>query len=124
MNYLPLRTRVRDAFIAAGGKWPLKRDMAIPLGGAALQCKTLRTATLVCDVLKDQPELMRRNARLMTFLCSAAGWPEPTCDQWIAQELRAVSGEQKSVKTVGKVMFTLSIDYPPRLIVLHVQEKP
>lgn len=124
MSYLPLRTRVRNAFIASGGKWPINRGAAIPLGGAALQCKTMRTASLVCDVIKDQPDLMHRNAKLMTFLCSAAGWPEPACDQWIAQELRAVSGEQKSVKTVGKVTFTLSIDYPPRLIVLHVQERP
>lgn len=125
---MTLKQRVIEAFTQAGLTWSADDTQAIALGGAALQCEDDRTAGLVCDVYKDQPDLMVRNAKLMTLLCTAAGWGEPECDQWIAAELRAAAktkkrGTRQSTKKVGALTFTLSIDHPQtRLVVLRVSE--
>ena len=119
----PLRVRVRNAFIQAGGKWPVNRSAAIPLGGAALQCKTLRQASLVCDVVRGNDPLMLRNAKLLVFLCQVAGMHE--ADKWIGSELiQAVKEERRTKLIQGKLTYELTIDHPPRLIVLHIEERP
>lgn len=121
-SFLPLRTRVRNAFVAAGGKWPTNRSAAIPLGGAALQCKTMHQASLICDVVKDNDSLMLRNAKLLVFLCEAAGLNG--ADKWIGAELMAAVKEARRTKMVkGKLTIELTIDHPPRLIVLHIEER-
>lgn len=125
---MTLKQRVIQAFTAVGVQRPTDDTQAIALGGAALQCQTDHDAGLICDVYKDQPDLMVRNAKLMTLLCTAAGWGEPECDQWIAGELRAAAktkkrGTRQSTKKVGALTFTLSIDHPQtRLVVLRVSE--
>jgi hypothetical protein len=121
-HFLPLRTRVKSAFVKAGVTWPSPASRAIPLGGAALQCKTMRSAALICDVVSDNDKLMHRNAVLLVLLCSAAGMDG--ADTWIAGELRAaVTEARKTVKVAGRTRFTLAIDHPPRLIVLKVEER-
>jgi len=124
VSFLPLRTRVRTAFTNAGVVWPADRSRAIPLGGAALQCKTMRQAALVCDVVNDNDALMLRNAKLMVLLCMAAGMSNDEADKWVAAELiAAVKEPHISVKMVDNVRLTISIDHPPRLIVLKVEER-
>lgn len=125
---MTLKQRVIDAFTAVGVVWPEDDTRAIALGGAAVQCQTDHEAGLICDVYKDQPDLMVRNAKLMMLLCTAAGWGEPGCDAWIAQELRAAAktkkrGTRQSTKRHGALTFMLSIDHPQtRLVVLKVSE--
>lgn len=122
-----LKQRVLDAFVGIGMKMPADDTNAIALGGAVLQCQTDHEAGMVCSIVRDEPAMMRRNAQLMVFLCQSAGWPEPECDQWIGSQLRAIAaakraGVYKDVKQVGELTFEMSVDYPPRLVVLKVTE--
>lgn len=124
MSVLPLRTRVKAAFVKAGLKWPAVPSKAIALGGAALQCKTMREAGLVCDVLSDDPARMTRNAQLLVFLLKAAGWDEGEADRWIADELRAAIKEARRTTVVkGRQTVLLVVDHPPRLITLKIEER-
>ena len=105
---MTLRHRVIRAFEQAGAIWPPDEALALPLGGAAVQCETLHKAAIVCDVVQDAA-LMLRNAKLMVLLCDAAGWRES--DPWIARELRAAQQQvRRSIKMVGALTLTLSID--------------
>lgn len=118
---MTLKQRTIRAFEQAGASWPDDDALALPLGGAAVQCETPHTAGLVCDVVNDDT-LMLRNAKLMVLLCIAAGWDEKEADAWIARELRAAKVRaRKSIKMVGALTLTLSIDRPPRLIVLKIE---
>lgn len=120
---MTLKQRVISAFTVAGVRFPSDDTLAVPLRGAAIQCKADNEAGLICDVRKGDTVLAQRNAQLMTYLCTAAGWSEPECDQWIGAELRAaVKKARKSVRIEGKLRFELSVDHPPRLISLKVTE--
>lgn len=120
---MTLRHRAIRAFEQAGGAWPADEGAALPLGGAAVQCETPHRAGLVCDVVQDTA-LMLRNAKLMVLLCSAAGWDEQAANTWIAQELIAAKKQARaSVKIVGALTLALSVDHPPRLVVLKIEER-
>lgn len=119
---MTLKARIIRAFTDAGAVWPDDDSLALPLRGAAVQCENDHTAAIVCDVVQDTP-LMLRNAKLMVFLCTAAGWDEKEADKWVARELRAAKNKaRESVKMQGNLRLTLSVDHPPRLIVLKIEE--
>ena len=118
---MTLKLRTIRAFEAIGARWPDDDSLALALGGAAVQCESDHTAGIVCDVMPDTA-LMLRNAKLMVLLCNAAGWEES--DPWIARELRAARTQaRRSVKMVGALTLTLSVDWPPRLIMLKIEER-
>jgi len=118
---MTLKLRTIRAFEQAGATWPDDDTQALALGGAAAQCESDHTAGLICDVVNDA-DLMLRNAKLMVLLCDAAGWRGS--DPWIARELRAAkAGARRSVKMVQGLTLTLSVDHPPRLIVLKIEER-
>lgn len=120
---MTLRHRVIRALEAAGAAWPADMSAALPLSGAAVQCETLHRAGLVCDVVRDDA-LMLRNAKLMVLLCTAAGWDGHEADRWVAQELTAARQQARaSIKIVGALTLTLSVDHPPRLVVLTIEER-
>lgn len=120
---MTLRSRTIRAFEQAGAAWPDDASMALPLRGAAVQCVDEHTAGIVCDVVQDT-DLMLRNAKLMVFLCKAAGWEEKAADQWVARELLAAKNKaRESIKMQGRLRLTLSVDHPPRLIVLKIEER-
>lgn len=120
---MTLKARIIRAFTEAGAVWPDDDALALPLRGAAVQCEHEHTAAIICDVVQDT-DLMLRNAKLMVLLCTAAGWEEKAADQWVARELRAAKNKaRESIKWVGKLSFTISVDWPPRLIVLKIEER-
>lgn len=117
---MTLKVRTIRAFTEAGVQWPDDDTLAVPLRGCAIQCRDDHTAAIVCDVVNDAA-LMLRNAKLMVLLCTAAGWDG---DRWVARELRAAKKQaRESIKLVGRLRLTLSVDHPPRLIVLKIEER-
>lgn len=120
---MTLRHRMIRAFEQAGVRRAAEEGAAIPLKGAAIQCESLHRATLICDVVQDT-ELMLRNARLMVFVLGVAGWDEAAADKWVARELIAAKNQaRESVKREGALTITLTVDHPPRLIMLKVEEQ-
>lgn len=120
---MTLKHRVIRAFEQAGAIWPDEDGLAVSLGGAAVQCETPHQAGLVCDVVQDTA-LMLRNAKLMVLLCVAARWDEQSADAWIARELIAAKKQARhSIKMVGALTLTLTVDFPPRLVVLKIEER-
>lgn len=120
---MTLKANIIRAFTEAGAVWPDDDALALPLRGAAVQCENDYIAAIICDVVRDT-DLMLRNAKLMVLLCTAAGWDGDEADKWVARELLAAKNKaRESVKMVGKLRLTLSVDHPPRLIVLKIEER-
>lgn len=118
-----LRSRVVSAFAAIGVPWPDNPSLAIALGGAAVQCHTEHKAGLVCDVAKDEARNVR-NAKLLVYLCQAAGWPEPECDTWIGATLRTGITAKKPTmrrKIVGALQFDMICT--KRQVTLAIEER-
>lgn len=121
---MTLKQRVISVFTVAGVRFPSDDTIVVPLRGVLIQCKADNEARMICDVRKGDTVLAQWNAQLMTYLCTAAGWPEPECNQWIGAELRAAMKKaRKSTRIVGRLRFELTIDNPPRLISLKVTEQ-
>lgn len=120
---MTLKERTITAVRAAGIHWGEDTSLPLTVGSTVIQCETENTTGVVCVVSTDTA-LMLQGARLMVLVLVAAGWAEPESDQWIGRELVAARKQaRKSVKMIGSLCIELSVDWPPRLVVLRIEER-
>jgi hypothetical protein len=120
-----LRQRVTSAFSHPdiGFMWPADDSAAVSHGGAVLQCEHDNDATLLCVLAHRDEQMLRTHAYWLVLLCVVAGWPQSKSEPWVTTELRAArTGARKSARIVAGLRLTLSIDHPPRTVMLHVEE--
>lgn len=119
-----LRARVLITFAHPDIGFPVpdKSGMAVSHGGAVLQCEDNAKATLLCVLAQRDEQMLRTHAYWLVLLCATAGLAD--AEPWIASELRAAaSGERRSVKVIEGFRLTLSVDHPPRTVLLQVEER-
>ena len=117
-----LRERVLVTFAHPdiGFSIPDKSGTAVAHGGAVLQCEDDTKATLLCVLAHRDEQMLRTHAYWLVLLCATVGLAD--AEPWIASELRAAAtGERKSVRMIEGFRFTLSIDHPPRTVLLQVE---